>query len=226
MRQYLKQGIFAILATLLSVSPVMANNEQPDQVVKDMYVKIVDILKKDKDKLAADTDYLRATLDDVFFPIVNKPKMVALLLGRDNWKTTSKQQKKQFADKFFDFLVYKYGNNIALYDGQQLEFLPYKAGKNPKYAEVFAKITQSGSADPDSDLIRFSLMNSKKYGWRIFDIKYSSASIVKNFGYTYQGIIAKEGFDALLKKMDEDIALAKQPASWFVLQIKFKKGDS
>lgn len=213
MRQFLKKGVFAILIAVMSASSVMAANPQPDDIVKDMYVKIVDILKKDKDKLASNPDYLRATLDDVFFPIVNKPKMVALLLGKDNWKTTSRQQKKQFADKFFDFLVYKYGSSIALYDGQQLEFLPYKAGNNPKYADVFAKITQAGDASTDDDLIRFSLMNSKKYGWRIFDIKYSSASIVKNFGYTYQGIIAKDGFDALLKKMDEDIALAKQPAS-------------
>lgn len=214
MKQYFKQGLFALMCVVMSAAPAMASGNQPDDVVKNMYTKIIHILDKDKEKLASNPDYLRATLDDVFFPVVNKPKMVALLLGKDNWETTTNQQKKQFADKFFDFLVFKYGNNIALYNGQQLEFLPFKPNaKNPKYAEVYAKITQSGSSTPDEDLIRFSLMNSKKYGWRIFDIKYSSASIVKNFGYTYQGIIAKQGFDALLKKMDEDIALAKQPSS-------------
>lgn len=212
MRQHLKRTIFTLFIMVMSASSAIASDAKPDQVIKDMYNKILGLLDKDQQKLASDPEYLRSTLDDVFFPIVNKPKMVAMLLGEENWNTTTTEQKKQFADKFFDFLVYKYGSSIALYNGQKLEFLPYKAGSNPKYAEVFAKITQAEATPTSEDnLIRFNLMNSKKYGWRIFDIKYGSASIVKNFGYTYQSIIAKEGFDALMKKMDEDIALAKQP---------------
>lgn len=214
MNNLLKQFIALLTLMVVCVSSYASDEKTPDQVVKDMYVKIVDILEKDKDRLAQDPEYLKSTLDDVFFPIVNKRKMVALLLGKEHWESTTKAQKKQFADKFFDFLVYKYGSQIALYDGQKLDFLPFEKNQaNPKYADVFAKTVQPGQSIPDQNLVRFSMFKSKKYGWRIFDMQYSSASIVKNFGYTYQSIIAKEGFDAVLKKMDEDIALAKQPSS-------------
>lgn len=204
-----------MMVSIMMFSSSHASDEKmPDVVLKDMYVKIVDVLKKDKDRLASDPEYLKSTLDDLFFPIVHKRKMVALLLGKEYWKTTTREQKKQFADRFFDFLVYKYGSSIALYNGQKLVFMPLdKDNVSEKYADVFAQIIQPGNTSPDQDLIRFSMTKSKKSGWRIFDIQYSSASIVKNFSYTYQSIIAKDGFDALLKKMDEDIASAKQPAS-------------
>lgn len=201
-------ALTALFFSATATARVAVNDKDPQSLVTDVYSNIIEVVSKDKDRLANDPKFLRQVLDVEFFPYLNKTRMVALMLGKSIWKNSTQAEKQAFSDKFFEFLIVKYGSAIALYNGQELKFQPVKQGKNTRVAEVMANVIQ-GDKNTDNSTIMFRLAQERSGKWSVYDISYGTTSIVDNFGLTYRSEIAKHGFEGLLKKLDADIAEAR-----------------
>lgn len=193
----MKKLCFVMLA-LLSFN-VAALEKDPSKLLIEIHDRVIEVLDNEKERLAAEPEYLEAKLQDLVDPYVDFKAMGRLMLG-EYWKTASDDQRTRFTTEFRSMLARIYGKSIALYDGQKLEFEAYKPGKRENLAKVRSRVQKKdGSGLP----IDFRLRFKESDGWKIFDISVDGISLIKNYKSSFRREIQEVGLDGLLKNIAE-----------------------
>ena len=181
------------LLTSLSFN-LFAAQQGPRELLVEIHDQVITILERDKERLSKDPRYLETQLKTLVDPHVDFKAMGRLMLGK-HWKTASAEQRERFTFEFRSMLARIYGKSIALYDGQNLTFLPFKPGKKANLAKVQSKVNK---ADGTGLPIDFRLRFKASDGWKIFDISVDGISLIKNYKSSFQREISQYGLDGLL----------------------------
>ena len=193
--QYLAVTVF--VGCLLSFNAAQAASEQgPRELLVAVHDQIVEVLEKDKERLAQEPQYLESKLREFVDPHVDFVAMGRLMLG-GYWKEASEEQRASFIQEFRSMLARIYGKSIALYDGQALVFEPYTPGKRKNLAVIRSRVEGSEDGVP----IDFRLRHKDSDGWKIYDISVDNISLVKNYKSSFRRDIQELGMDGLLQKM-------------------------
>jgi phospholipid transport system substrate-binding protein len=116
-----------------------------------------------------------------------------------NWKKASEAQKKAFVDKFSTTLERTYARRLEEYSSEVVKYLGEEIRDDK--AKLDTAIVSQGKDIP----ISYKLLRSGD-DWLIYDVVIEGVSLARNYNATYGEIIHKEGFDNLLKRMDEKLA--------------------
>jgi phospholipid transport system substrate-binding protein len=185
-----------VLLTSLNFN-LFAAQQGPRELLVEIHDQVIVILERDKERLSKEPEYLESQLKNLVDPHVDFKAMGRLMLGK-HWKSASAEQRERFTAEFRSMLARIYGKSIALYDGQELEFLPFKAGKKASLAKVQSKVNK---ADGTGLPIDFRLRFKKSDGWKIFDIMVDGISLIKNYKSSFQREIAQVGLEGLLENI-------------------------
>ncbi len=188
----MKTLLFLLLASLSF--NLFAAQQGPRELLVEIHDQVITILERDKDRLSKDPEYLETQLKTLVDPHVDFKAMGRLMLGK-HWKTASAEQRERFTLEFRSMLARIYGKSIALYDGQNLTFLPFKPGKKANLAKVKSKVNK---ADGTGLPIDFRLRFKESDGWKIFDITVDGISLIKNYKSSFQREISQVGLEGLL----------------------------
>lgn len=169
----------------------------PRAVLVKIHDELITVLERDKARLAAEPEYLENQLKALVDPYVDFKAMGRLMLGK-HWKTATPEQRERFTAEFRSMLARIYGKSIALYDGQKLEFEPYKPSKKKNLATVRSRVESEGGEGMPID---FRLRFKEADGWKIFDISVDGISLIKNYKSSFQREIAQVGLDGLLENI-------------------------
>ena len=119
------------------------------------------------------------------------------------WGKLTAEQKALFHERFSRLLGYTYMDKIDTYNGEPIDYLEPRI-KNDR-AEVRTSIK---FADGNTAAISY-IMQLKGEGWMAYDLVVENISLVRNYMEQLRSILQKNGFDGLIKQIDDKIEQMK-----------------
>ena len=218
-----KLGIFktfnlniALLIVLLGINTVLASTEDSISVEgagKDIKADITKTLEakeialKFQDELIAamqqgETLGFQGRYDKLETAIVKSHdlvKIARIVIGKE-WKKISEEQRAVLVDVFRRLSISAYAYNFKAYSGESFEFV-----SEEKTARG-GMIVRTLFVLPDDKDVKFDYMLKKKGNeWRIINIIANGVSDLALKRSEYTSILKRQGFDALIAKINEKI---------------------
>jgi phospholipid transport system substrate-binding protein len=119
-------------------------------------------------------------------------------LGR-HWPKLTPAQKSEFTALFSDFLKDTYSEKIATYYGE-LDHIQYGGEKivDGDYAQVKLTLTTKSKVDHP---VEYRMHKNAAGDWKVYDVVIEGISLVRNYRDQFDAIIAKSGYDGLIKEI-------------------------
>lgn len=188
--------LFGLLAAFLWATNVVAADIAPDVLVKDVTNEVLDIVRKDKDIQAGNTQKTLEMVEARVLPHFNFQRMTQLALGREA-RQTNQDQFKALSDEFRTLLVRTYSKALAEYRNQEITFKPFKMGTADTDVRVRTEIRQSGGKPVPLDYY----LEKNATGWKVYDMEVGGVSLVTNYRSSFAQEIQKDGIDGLIRNL-------------------------
>ena len=184
-----------LIVILLSLN-VANSTERPDDFLKESVKEVSLLVSQNKDRFEQDETFLRMKMNEVVMPKLDITLMSKIILGKKIWTQMSSSQKDNFVDAFKYKMTSTYMKSITAFDGEKIEFLPYKPGKKVNLAYVKSKyIMTSGDIEVNYRLIR------KSEGWKVYDIIFDGISLMKNYRADFRQHVKESGVQSLIDNL-------------------------
>ena len=124
-----------------------------------------------------------------------------------SWGGLTPAQKATFIDRFKRLVIRTYAKKFQPKTEFAVEYRGEIAFTNPDKTDATVKTTVRGKKDVAADvdyLVSHKDVGGKKT-WRAYDIIVDEVSMALNWRQQFEKIIAKEGFDALIAKINKKI---------------------
>jgi len=178
-----------------------ADSRTPFEIVEQTANAVATRVANDHDRLEASSDELYALVNNVFLPVFDTRYAGRLILGRHG-RTATPEQRKQFVDTFYDFLVRSYARNMLKFRKDSIQVYPAPPGQtnNPKRSVVR---TQMRLDDGSSASVDYSLRQTPE-GWRIYDVRIEGVSYVQTYRNQFDTEISARGLDATIARLQAE----------------------
>ena len=185
-----------LTAALFSQS-LLADPIAPDVLIKNTANEVLEIVKKDKDIQAGDTQKIVALTEEKIVPHFDFVRMSRMVLGRA-WAQASKEQQDKFQTEFRNLLVRTYSSALAKYRNQTIDYKPLRAAPGDEEVVVKTQIVQPGGQPIPIDYSLEKVDNA----WKVYDVKIDSISLVTNYkGQFAPDLKQSGGLDLIIKKL-------------------------
>lgn len=180
----------------MAVSGAASAMKGPEQVVKETVNAMVDAIQENRVAYKEDEQALYSMLDNTLIPAIHMSRMADQILGRTYSRTSTKEQKAEFAEVFKDFIVTTYASGLLSATGK--EKVIYKPA-NLKPGQDIVKIeAELVSADGEAYPINLYMSNRKDTRWRAFNIEVAGVNFVRNYRSTFKPVLDQKGIDGLI----------------------------
>lgn len=190
----LAAGAVLVLFSAMAASDITP----PDELVKNTANEVLEIIKKDKDIQAGDTQKIVALTEEKIVPHFDFDRMARMVLGK-NWKQADKAQQEKFVAEFRKLLVRTYSVALAKYRKQTIDYKPFKAAPEDTEVVVKTQIVQPGTEAVQLDYA----LEKHDNGWMVYDIKVAGVSLVTNYRGDFGNQIKQGGIEGLLKALSD-----------------------
>jgi len=195
----LKRVLFLLILITPFAAPwqAVAHEEQsPYEIIETAAHSISAELEGRKDYLSENHDELYALINEILLPYFDLRYAGRLVLGK-HWKTATKEQKNQFIEVFYKFLLQSYANGMLKFDEQAITVYPGETSAEDKRAIVK---TEMRMEDGQHVPINYSLRRSKA-GWRVYDVRIEGVSYIQNYRNQFNAEIGALGIDAVIERL-------------------------
>lgn len=154
-----------LTAALLLVLPLAASAapENPQVMLKSATDALLARITKEKEVLKKDPQALYNLVEQDITPLMDVDGIARRVMGQYFRQATPAQQK-EFARVFKQSLIRTYAKGLTNYEGQKIAFKPWKAGTDPKKAQVDVDVHGSnGQVYP----VTFQLQLDKAGAWKV-----------------------------------------------------------
>lgn len=174
--------------------PCHAANEPIDQLHKSVN-RIIDILRRDipGEQWVTKKEEIVGIVKSRFAADELAQRVLAL-----NWKSRTDQEKEQFIALFSQVLETTYINRLKSYSDEEVTF--NKQIVNNDKGIVYSEIVKNNQEIPIVYRVK-----EVKGQWLIYDIIIEGVSLVQNYRQQFDQIINHEGYDGLVRRMEEKI---------------------
>jgi len=205
LKEHSMQWLFGIITVLTFNGAVLAQEQTPDALIKQVTTEVLEIVRKDKDIQSGNTKKAIELVEAKVLPHFNFTRMTQLAVARD-WKQSSASQQKVLTEEFRSLLVRTYSKALTEYKNQTIEFRPFKMQAGETDVKVRTQIDQAGAKSIGLDYYLEKMPN----GWKVYDIEVGGVSLVTNYRSEFTAEVRKGGIDGLIA----------------TLQTKNKSGES
>lgn len=187
--------IFCLFAT----ANAFAQNETgatAKQVVEKFQAELMAVMKNGKQLGYA------GRYDKLYDPVSNShdlTKIARIVVGKE-WEKLSETQQQKLVDDFVRLSVASYAHNFKDYSGESFVF------DSEEETARGGVVVHSTLIIPDDKPVKFDYMLKEKgNSWRIINIIANGVSDLALKRSEYTTILQREGFDALIAKINEKI---------------------
>lgn len=180
----------------LSAQSVLAANEAPDELVRNVTLEVIGVIAKDKEIQSGNTRKVVELIEAKVLPHFNFMSMTALAVGQ-NWAKATPDQKKKLADEFRTLLVRTYASALSAFRDQKFDFRPLRAKPTDTDVTVQVRIIQSGAQPVALDYG----MEKTASGWKVYDVMVGGISLVANYRSEFNNQIRDTGIDGLISSL-------------------------
>lgn len=196
MQKWMKMTMTAVMMLLGASTSAWANGD-PKVVVESTVRAIIDVLeaRADQTRLTeSDRDAIRKVVAGRF----DYREMSRRSLGQP-WNDISSTEQADFTELFRELMERSYGNRLAEYKGQTVEFADaeYKRDK----ARVQTKVVDVNKETP----VEYRLHQTEG-GWQVYDIRIEGVSLVSTFRKDFDSQLQRDGFKGLMETLKKKVA--------------------
>ena len=187
-----------LIGFLLVLFPVivLAQESEPEALVKKITNDVLTAVKSDKELAAGDRQKAIKLAEEKILPYVDFEEATRLAVGR-GWKEATPEQRKKLISEFRNMLVRTYSNAIGAYEGQTMKVLPSRVKPSDTDATVRNQFIRPGGKPV---LIDYSMRKTDQ-GWKIYDIVVEGVSLVLTYRSEFDAVVKQEGVDGLIKRL-------------------------
>jgi len=203
MKRFIPSKVLPLVtASALTLSPLLAL-AGPGTDFLAAQVKAVRALVAQPAKDKAAKAAIDAKLMAVVAPLMNFPKMSEATLGK-RWSECTEPQRARFIELFQELVFHSYMKRIrSANEDYSVEYLDEMAGEAGRVEVEAEAKTKKMEVE-----LRFKL-TPLKAAYEVEDVIIDEVSLVENYREQFAQIITKEGFDGLLKKMEDQVKKLK-----------------
>lgn len=173
-----------------------------DTLFEEMQLKIksaTDILQNK----TLDLEVKEKKLFGIFDPVFDFTLMSKLSLGKQ-WNSLNDEQKRHFLDVFEKKLKKSYIEKLNMYNDQVVKLqnmTKVKANRIEVLMHIIGK-------DETYEII-YKFYRAKDAQWFIYDVDILGISIVQTYRNQFVGVLQKDSFDELMKRLNQVKAIEK-----------------
>tara|TARA_B100001113_G_scaffold188466_1_gene154373 strand:+ start:19197 stop:19778 length:582 start_codon:yes stop_codon:yes gene_type:complete len=187
---------FTIFIVFLLTTFTAHSSEGPDDFLKESVKEVSSLVSQNKERFEKDETFLRMKMNEVVMPKLDITLMSKIILGKKIWTKMTASQQDDFVNAFKYKMTSTYMKSITAFDGEKIEFLPYKPGKKANLAFVKSKyIMTSGDIEVSYRLMR------KNQSWKVYDIIFDGISLMKNYRADFRDHVDKNGVQSLINNL-------------------------
>lgn len=188
---------FIILSCLFLGNIAFAEEKSTaKQIVDKFQLELIDVMKNGN-KLGFSGRY-----DKLKDPVTNShdlAKIARIVVGKE-WEKLTEPQQQQLVDVFSRLSIASYAHNFKDYDGESFSF------DTEEETTRGGVVIHSHLNIPNDKPVKFDYMLKEKgESWRIINIIANGVSDLALKRSEYTTILQREGFDALIAKINEKI---------------------
>lgn len=190
----MKTNLTALVTLLLVLFqfPITAlANPTPKQLVQATVDELVEVVKEYPGENQATER--RSSMRTVIEPLFDFEEMAKRSLG-PHWKTAEETERAEFVEIFSDLLATTYLNKIEKIGEGTVAVDSEKIRSSN--ALVRTTVTYKGDEFP----LDYKMLK-RGNGWRVYDVVIENIGLVKNYRNEFSGIIRREQFSGLLKRL-------------------------
>ncbi|MGR9116689.1 MAG: ABC transporter substrate-binding protein [Gammaproteobacteria bacterium] len=195
--------LFVSILLLVCLSPFsLAEEKTARQVVEEFQDRLIDVMKQGKE-LGFNGRYEQ--LDAAVKKSHDLPKIARIVVGKQ-WEDLTPAQQTELENVFTRLSVSAYAHNFKDFSGESFSFISEEeTGRGGIVVHTNLKI-------PGEKDVKFDYMMKKKDdSWQIINIIADGVSDLALKRSDYTSVLNREGFDALIAKINEKIeSYAKQ----------------
>ena len=186
-------GLSILVFGMTSGRSAEAKVEQAKQFVRELVDQAISILELPED----DTIGREASILELLETRFDLPTITRLVLGR-YWRKASADQRKSFAEVFKTHIVKVYNSQLGLYDNEEVvikQVTPLTESDTVIFTEIMRL---------DDPSIRVDWrVRDKEGALKVVDVASEGVSLVTTKRSEYSSVLAREGIDTLIAKLDE-----------------------
>lgn len=207
-KQIIKLLITSLIAALLlSVSSAFgslnAKSGDPESVVHKLQNGLLHIMQEGQ-KLGYDGRY--KYLEPIIDQSHDIDMIIKTILGATYWMQLDKTQQDQMVATFRQLTIATYASQFTAYDGEAFKIVEQRELPREQALIRSQLITPS-----DSGTVNFDYVLHQNDGrWLIVNILFDGVSDLAIKRGEYRAIMQKDGYQALIDKLKEKIALTRQ----------------
>lgn len=191
------KSLIALLVTMFIAASASASTDDPKAVIEDTVNGIIRVLEAREDVTKL-TEKNRNDIRDIVTGRFDYREMSRRSLGK-TWNRISKQEQANFTKLFRKLLERSYGNRLASFREQRVEFDDAQFRKDK--ARVKTRVIDVNKETP----VEYRLHQTPT-GWQVYDIRIEGVSLVSNFRKDFQeGIRKNKGFEGLVQVLEKKV---------------------
>ena len=173
----------------------------PNELVTKVAQDTLKDLNANRDAYQKDPNKVRELVDRNMLPHFDTTYAAQLVLAK-HWRTATAEQRKRFVDAFYQSLLQNYGEALVEFTPERLKILPFQGNPTDKVATVRTEVRRdNGQRVP----VNYSLRQTPE-GWKAYDVQIEGISYVKSFRTDFGSEIQQKGIDAVIQRLEAQIA--------------------
>lgn len=184
--------LIAMLLSLFFANLVVADVE--GEILQISKQKVLTVINYLKDKEMKKKERNKRIID-VVNSIFDFNRMAILSLGKKQWVTMNKGQKKEFSKLFAKRLTGSFVEKLDNYVDE--EVVVEEAVQVRKRVHVQTHLLLS---DRKMEMV-YKFYNSKKRGWKVYDVVIQGVSTIQTYRSQFNGLLKKGTIDDVLERL-------------------------
>lgn len=200
----------AWFVTLLLAGPALAADSAaqlgPYELVTKVAQDTLRDLSANRGSYEKDRKQIRALVDKNMLPYFDTAYAAQLVLAK-HWRTANEEQRKRFVEAFYQSMLQNYGEALLDFTPDRLKILPFQGKPEDTTATVRSEVRRdNGTRVP----VNYSLRKTAD-GWKAYDVQIEGVSYVKSFRTDFGSEIDQKGLEAVIKRLEEQVASGTAP---------------
>lgn len=186
--------LFAVVLMLV-MQPGWAG-QPPQQLVESTADKVLNILKRDKQKITDDPQYLHGLVDEHVLPHFDFERMSRWVLGK-YWKRANADERQRFVQEFRSLLVRTYATSLTEFTERKISYLPMRGNESDGDVTVRSEVDQPGGFPIP---IEYKL-HKNGADWKVYDVAIDGISLIANYRTSFAQEIRKTSIGQLIETL-------------------------
>lgn len=189
--------LFTSLFLMFALTPVHASEPtDPEAFIRETAENMLQEIDGKREAIRQDAAVAEEIVERTLLPHVDVDYISRLVLAR-HWRSASPEQREEFQDAFYQFLLKSYSSGLAEFTDERFKVLPLRGEVDQRRTIVQTEVYRdNGTAVPVAFTLRWS-----DDGWKLYDVIIEGISYVRNYRTDFNTEIEQKGIDSVIQRL-------------------------